>query len=145
MRFPVASVVALAFTGALVATGNGIGVARAAACGDDIGEPKREVESARYAIAFRTVPSPVSVGAHFIVELAVCPKPGAQPVAGLRVDATMPEHRHGMNYRATIVSAGEGRFRAEGLVFHMPGRWELDIDVRAGSETERLNHDIVVK
>ena len=138
MRFPVASVVALAFTGALVVTGNGIGVARAAACGDDIGEPKREVESARYAIAFRTVPSPVSVGAHFIVELAVCPKPGAQPVAGLRVDATMPEHRHGMNYRPSVRQVSPGRWRAEGLMFHMPGRWEFVFQPHDGRREDRL-------
>jgi len=27
---------------------------------------------------------------------------------------------------------GDGRYRVDGMVFHMPGRWELAIDVRAG-------------
>jgi hypothetical protein len=46
-----------------------------------------------------------------------------------RVDATMPEHRHGMNYRPGVKPAGEGRWRVEGLMFHMAGAWELRFDV----------------
>ena len=33
-----------------------------------------------------------------------------------QVDATMPEHKHGMNYAPTIASRGDGRYRAEGMV-----------------------------
>ena len=29
-------------------------------------------------------------------------------------------------------------FRAEGLLFHMPGRWDVTFDVDAGGRTERL-------
>jgi hypothetical protein len=43
------------------------------------------------------------------------------------------------------VPAADGRYRVEGLVLHMPGRWELSFDVRAGEESERLTHDIVLK
>ncbi len=50
-----------------------------------------------------------------------------------------------MNYRASIKSNGDGRFRAEGMLFHMPGRWEITFDVRAGEESERLTHDIILK
>ena len=31
------------------------------------------------------------------------------------------------------------------MVFHMPGRWELSIDVRAGEESERLSHELILK
>jgi hypothetical protein len=58
------------------------------------------------------------------------------------VDATMPEHRHGMNYRAGIKSLGEGRWRAEGLLLHMPGRWELRFDVQAAGGTASLRDTI---
>ena len=67
------------------------------------------------------------------------------PAELVALDAVMPDHRHGMNYRPTIVGNGEGRFRVEGVVFHMPGRWELAIDVRAGGDVERLSHEIIVK
>ena len=74
----------------------------------------------------------------------VCTK-NDKPAELVAVDAQMPEHKHGMNYRPTIVSLGDGRYRVDGMVFHMPGRWELAFDVRAGEESERLSHEFVVK
>jgi cytochrome c peroxidase len=50
----------------------------------------------------------------------------------------MPEHRHGMNYAPAVKALGPGRWRAEGLMFHMPGRWELTFEVTAGGATDRL-------
>ena len=50
-----------------------------------------------------------------------------------------------MNYRPTIVAGQDGRYRVEGLLFHMPGRWEVAFDVRAGEESERLTHDFILK
>jgi cytochrome c peroxidase len=43
----------------------------------------------------------------------------------------MPEHRHGMNYAPEVKPLGPGRWRAEGLMFHMPGKWEFVFEVRA--------------
>jgi hypothetical protein len=93
-------------------------------------------------VFFRTVPATLEVGRHFAVEAIVC---GASATQGLRVDAHMPEHRHGMNYRPTVAATGEGRYRAEGLLFHMPGRWQLRFDVEHGDRTERLSTDIVLE
>ncbi|MCU0970178.1 MAG: hypothetical protein MUF03_15455 [Rubrivivax sp.] len=70
----------------------------------------------------------------FALLLQLCP-------ASLRldaVDAVMPEHRHGMNYRPSLQALGDGRWRAEGLLLHMPGRWELRFDVADGDSRERL-------
>jgi hypothetical protein len=55
------------------------------------------------------------------------------------------EEGHPMKVKPTLVSAGEGRYRAEDLMLDAPGRWELAIDVRAGGEVERLTHEIIVK
>jgi len=102
------------------------------------------VFSDRYLMAFRTDPLRIEVGEPFALVVNVCTRrSGAAELVA--VDASMPEHRHGMNYRATIVAKGDGRFRAEGLLFHMPGRWEITFDVGAGDESERLTHDIIVK
>ena len=95
-------------------------------------------------MAFRSDPARIEVGEPFALVLNVCTKSGA-PAELLAVDAQMPDHRHFMNYRASIKSNGDGRFRAEGMLFHMPGRWEITFDVRAGEESERLTHDIIVK
>jgi hypothetical protein len=78
--------------------------------------------------------APIAVGRHFAIRVQVCP---ADAVLA-RVDATMPEHRHGMNYRPSVTRLGDGRWRVEGLMFHMPGRWELRLDVQAGGTTGQL-------
>lgn len=102
------------------------------------------VFSSHYMLAFRADPMRIETGEPFTLVLNVCTKNG-KPAELVAVDAQMPEHRHGMNYRPSIVGGDNGRYRAEGLVFHMPGRWELTFDVRAGEETERLTHDIILK
>ena len=99
------------------------------------GGPAQSLKSATATIAYRT--APLRVGEHFAVEFAVCPAPES-----VRVDAWMPEHRHGMNYKPTVVALGGGRYRAEGLMFHMPGRWEFVFELRSGGRTERLAHSV---
>ena len=100
--------------------------------------------SGQFMVAFRPEPLQIEVGEPFALLFNVCTKRG-EPAELVALDAQMPEHRHGMNYRPAIVAAGEGRFRAEGLVFHMPGRWEITMDVRQGDTSDRLSHDIIVK
>ena len=102
------------------------------------------VFSDHYMIAFRPEPMRIEVGEPFALLFNVCTKDG-NPAELVAVEATMPEHKHGMNYRPTIVAGGDGRYRAEGMVFHMPGRWEVAMDVRAGEESERLTHEIILK
>jgi hypothetical protein len=103
------------------------------------------VESERMAISYRTVPAKIAVGQPFMLELAACPKSvdgKARPLSDrVKLDAHMPEHRHGMNYRAKVESLGNGRYRSEGWLFHMPGRWEFVFDVGA----ERLTHSVRVE
>ncbi|UYN97410.1 MAG: FixH family protein [Enhydrobacter sp.] len=99
--------------------------------------------SNHYMVAFRADPLRVETGVPFALVMNVCSKNG-QPAELVAVDAWMPEHRHGMNYRTTIVPGQDGRYRVEGLLFHMPGRWEVNFDVRSGEETERLSHDILL-
>lgn len=102
------------------------------------------VFSDHYMLAFRADPMRIEVGEPFSLLFNVCTKSN-NPAELVAVDAQMPEHKHGMNYRPTIVSLGNGRYRVEGMVFHMPGRWEISMDVRAGEESERLSHDVILK
>jgi hypothetical protein len=102
------------------------------------------VFSDHYMVAFRPEPLHVEVGEPFALLFNVCTKSN-NPAELVAVDALMPDNKQVMKYRPTIVPAGDGRYRAEGMVFHMPGRWELSIDVRAGEESERLTHEIIVK
>jgi len=105
----------------------------------------KQLESARFSLGYRAVPDTIVVGRHFALELAVCPKTGIQAPENVSVDAHMPEHRHGMNYKAQVGAAPGGRYKAEGLMFHMPGRWEFVFDVRSGGKTDRLTQSIVLE
>jgi hypothetical protein len=102
------------------------------------------VQSDRYVVVFATRPPRIAVGTHFQVEAIVCPRKDAPAPTGLRVDAYMPEHRHGMNYRATVTPRGPARWLADGLLLHMPGRWQLLFDVQADGRTERLVAEVVL-
>ena len=112
--------------------------AAAGACGSALSGSTRTIDGTRYTVVFKTVPEPVKVGTHFAVDFAVCPRAAAEAPTAVRVDANMPAHRHGMNYRPVVTAKSGELFRAEGLLFHMPGRWDLTFDVEGGGGTERL-------
>ena len=98
--------------------------------------------SERYMLAFRPDPLRIEVGGPFALIMNVCTRKGdaAELVA---VEATGPQ---GAAVNPTsIVSAGRGRFRVEGLLLLAKGNWEVVFDVRSGGEIERLTHDIVLK
>ena len=103
--------------------------------------PGVRIESERLSISYRTVPAKIAVGQPFVLELAACAKRGAAVSERVKLDAHMPEHRHGMNYRTKVVSKGAGRFHSEGWLFHMPGRWEFLFDI----DTERLTHSVRIE
>lgn len=77
-------------------------------------------------------PEQLAVGEVFAAEVTIC---GGDPSAIERidVDALMPAHRHGMNYLPKVSPAGPGRYRADGLLFHMPGEWRIDVAVFGGA------------
>jgi len=132
----------------LLALAAGLGCASGAAaqaCGEALGPGTSLVENSGYVVAYRTEPAPVAVGQHFAVAFAVCPKGGAAAPQSVRVDAHMPAHKHGMNYRATITRGPDATYRAEGLLFHMPGRWDLTFDIAARNTTQRLAHAVEVR
>ena len=109
-------------------------------------EGGRSVEGPRFRVVYRTDPARIAVGKPFAIDLVACPRDASLKVDELRVDAQMPEHRHGMNYKASVTAATTpGRYRAEGLMFHMPGKWEFLFDVRNAGGVERIRHDYLLK
>lgn len=94
------------------------------------------LESPRFVVVFKT--EPIAVAKHFAIEIAACSKSAAPIPESIKVDAHMPEHRHGMNYAPEVKPLGAGRWRAEGLMFHMPGRWEFVFEIRSAGRTDRL-------
>jgi cytochrome c peroxidase len=49
-----------------------------------------------------------------------------------------------MNYAATVSAIGSGRWRAEGLLFHMPGGWELVFELRSAGISDVLRSSFEV-
>jgi hypothetical protein len=105
---------------------------------------RRSVNSPTHQIAFAAQPAP-AVGRHFSLDIVVCPRDSASLPQALRVDADMPAHRHGMNYRPTVRTLGEGRYRADGLLFHMAGRWRLLFELSADGRLDRISHEVVLE
>lgn len=108
------------------------------------GPARIRVEGRSVAIAFTTQPASIKVGEMFSLHATLCPKPGAGAVGGVKVDASMPDHRHGMNYQPRVVRSGENSYTASGLMFHMPGRWQFVFDVDSAGGRERILADYLL-
>ena len=96
-------------------------------------------------VAFVPQPAAVPVGRHFEIRFVVCSGSAARADAKVKVDADMPAHRHGMNYRASVSALGGGVQRADGLMFHMPGTWRVIFDVALDGRTLRATREIEVQ
>lgn len=102
----------------------------------------------KYQIAFTTEPTPIPLAGLFAINAVLTDSAGV-PVtdAGVAINARMPQHGHGMstkpeNLPGTCDSTGvcihpEGKYRTEGMKFHMPGDWTVDFVVSgpAGDDT----------
>ena len=89
---------------------------------------------------WRSEPADLPIGAHFTIDFHLC----GPPVDRVGVDGWMPDHRHGMNYRPAVTLEGLSG-TAEGLLFHMPGRWQVILDVRGAAGREKLTAETVLE
>lgn len=137
----------LARMGAGLAAGLAVAATATAACGDALPAAGRQrLETPDLTLVFAPRPAPVPLGRPFALAIQLCPAQGQPLPDRLAVDAEMPAHRHGMNYRPTVTAQGDGRFVAEGLMFHMPGHWRLRFDIprAAGQPPLRLSADLTL-
>ncbi len=98
-----------------------------------------------FVIRYRLLPDPIPSNESFALVAWVFAKGDAKtPLADveLSVDAAMPAHHHGMTRTPKIEKRADGSFAASGLLFHMPGHWELYFDVARGALTERAELDV---
>jgi YtkA-like protein len=105
----------------------------------------RRLKTADAEIAYRWEPAELRVGQFFAAEVVACRAPGAEPVGQIAIDATMPAHGHGMNYRPKVEAAAAGHYRFTGLMLHMPGTWRLTFDLFQGGKRTRLTHQLDLK
>lgn len=97
----------------------------------------------RVVIGVRPAELPI-VRRRFSLELQIeSTRDPKQSMKSVQVDAQMPEHGHGMNVAPTILLVSSGAV-AEGMLFHMAGRWEVDIDIDDGVTVERAQWKIAM-
>ncbi|MBP8272688.1 MAG: hypothetical protein KAX42_12515 [Sphaerotilus sp.] len=141
-----ARVTPMALAIALVVFAGSPAAAAGGDCGSDLpGQGRQLLQGAGYSAVVLPSRWPIPVGQHFSLQVQLCTAAGAGLPQSLRVDADMPAHRHGMNYRTTVKDMGSGRYLAEGLLFHMPGRWRLRLDLGQGAEVVRLEQALEVR
>ena len=128
--------VKVAASGLLVAL-PGILQAGEALCGAQLPSAHRLVGRS---VAFVPEPAPWAVSRHFALRGELC---GAGRL--LRVDADMPAHRHGMNYRPTLSAQPDGSFVAQGLLLHMPGRWRIRFEIETDGRRQWLEQTVDLK
>ncbi|MEQ8396067.1 hypothetical protein [Thalassobaculum sp.] len=83
----------------------------------------------------------VTVGQPFDVRLVIC-SPDTEAVDRVDVDAIMPLHRHGMNYRPAVRLTAPGAYTVEGLFFHMPGTWQIVVRAYRGGGSQKFTLDV---
>lgn len=65
----------------------------------------------------------------------------AKPVDGARVTVLggMPAHAHGLPTTPEVRALGAGRYRVEGLKFHMPGAWIVAFRINAAAGIDSVS------
>jgi hypothetical protein len=101
----------------------------------------------RFHVTYQSDPDPIPVNDLFELELAVWKLPVGEQASGLllQADADMPAHGHGMNTRPKVESLDAGAYRVRGMLFHMPGEWEIYVDITAAGVTERVTFPVLVE
>ena len=95
---------------------------------------------------YRFEPEAPVVGVTFKVRGRVCPSERGVFTGVVTVDADMPQHGHGMNYRPRVrLESATGEFIAEGFVLHMPGLWRFRFKLVDGTSRETLYFEHLAK
>ncbi len=93
-----------------------------------------------YRLSYRSNVQPIPMNEIFGLEVWVTDADGntlTDQDVNLRIDADMPAHRHGMNTRPEVVFQEDGTFLVDGMLFHMPGAWEIYFDLERSGRVER--------
>ena len=70
-----------------------------------------------------------------------------KPLDGAKISVSggMPEHDHGLPTAPRVTAGlGNGRYRVEGMRFHMRGQWEVRIEIDAGTERDGVTIELTL-
>jgi len=104
------------------------------------------VENDQYTAVIKNL-EPVKVSEPLTVLVTVCGEVSA--IDEFTLDASMPVHGHGTNYQPNIKKVESesdyALYQVEGIVLHMPGKWQWDMEIGSTSGKQTLNHEFVVQ
>lgn len=116
---------------------------QAVACEIPIGwKPMKAEDDSEFSVIAQLPAQPIKTGTQFNIDVMICG--GAGEAARVEIDANMPAHKHGMNYLPEVSALDAMNYRASGLFFHMPGLWQLTVELK-GEKTQRFFVDVVAK
>ena len=99
---------------------------------------------APWTIQIQLGPDGAPLNTPFDADIIVCTQSQQYP-ARIAVDATMPAHKHGMNYEPATVKIDSGHYEARNLLFHMPGVWRFEVTAYENDKPHRYTHDVSVQ
>lgn len=80
----------------------------------------------------------------FEVEVSICTSDG-HTIEQFSLNAIMPAHQHGMNYRPVVSSSSHGTYVVDGLVFHMSGLWRINVSGQIAGDVLGYYYDLKIK
>lgn len=83
-------------------------------------------DAGAFTVTVAPSPDPIVQGENFTLSVELV---GTETATNVVVDATMPEHGHGMNVAPETTGDVTTGFEAGPLNFHMEGEWEIMVDV----------------
>ena len=110
------------------------------ACVADSGVERRLHSPDEPRVELRLPEGGVPLNEHFTLEVMVS---GVDPER-VQVDADMPAHRHGMLSAPIVSSRGEGLYRVDGMLMHMPGDWVISVLLEGDGPGERFDFPLSV-
>jgi len=99
-------------------------------------------ERGTFRLAWRPARGALPRNEDFALDVAVWRDGRPLRGATLVVRGWMPDHGHGMVRRPLVDEAGEGRYRVDGMLLHMRGRWQIDFDVTDGTTMDTVRFEI---
>ena len=99
----------------------------------------------QYLVRVATAPDPIPFNLPFQLRVTVLDgEDRTTPLAGstVAVAGWMPDHGHGMTRFPRVEAVDDGRFLVHGMLFHMSGLWEIQVDVIHAGLSSRADFEV---
>jgi len=112
----------------------------------ELGMPKLSVQGA-YKVSVSSELDPIAINHIHSWTLHVETATGqAVDNARITVDGGMPTHSHGLPTAPEVTqSMGNGDYLVEGMMFQMPGHWQVNFDISAGDQSDSVIFNFVLE